>query len=205
MTEADVQRLVVAVTVVSTLTGGIDRHIDWVLVARAFPQSQYEAVDLRKKWAPLVKKYKGQLDKLQADFQEAYITAYESGEVDPIDYDDLVHYDWEGLVQWALNILDIPEYEAIAPDQDCAYCGAVLRSYRIFRLVVSSLMRYLSFRMSPRCMHRGEMSTLAFWPPFSDDLNLLMAYHCRPSSSSKGSRRPTHMMQMRRWLSRGFE
>ena len=106
MTEADEQKLIVGVTVIRTLTGGLNRSIDWVLVARLFPH--LDQAILNKRWPPLGQKYKAQLEKLQSDFQEAFIAAYRESVVPPIDYDNLMDYDWQWLVGWAEQQLDIP-------------------------------------------------------------------------------------------------
>ena len=107
MTEADAVKLLIAVTVVRALTGGINRNIDWVIVAQAFPE--YDRAFLNKKWNTVGLKYRGQMEKLQMNFQESFIAAYESNVIPPIDYDNLVGYDWEWLVEWALNNVEIPE------------------------------------------------------------------------------------------------
>lgn len=107
MTDADVQKLVTAVTVIRTLTGGVDRHIDWVLIARLFPE--HDQRFLNKSWGPIALKYKLQLEKLQVDFQETFLAVYESNAIPAIDYDDLEGYDWEWLIQWTLDNVDIPE------------------------------------------------------------------------------------------------
>jgi hypothetical protein len=106
MTEADVQRLVVGVTVVRTLTGGIDRNIDWVIVATLFPHLDQSFIN--KKWGPIAAKFRLQMDRLQSDFQEAFLSAYQAGVVPQIDYDNLLNYNWNALVDWAQTNLDVP-------------------------------------------------------------------------------------------------
>lgn len=107
LTETELQKLLTAVTVIRTLTGGIDRNIDWVIVARLF--TNYDHAVLKKSWAGISASYKVQLEKLQNDFQKAFLTAYAAGDVPSINYDHLVDYDWEWLVNWAIKNLEIPE------------------------------------------------------------------------------------------------
>lgn len=108
LSEEEVQRLLVGVTVVRTLTGGLNRNIDWVIVAKLFPD--LTQAFLNKKWASVATRFRNQMDKLQSDFQEAFLAAYEKNEVPPIDYDNLVDYDWPRVVEWALKVVDVPEY-----------------------------------------------------------------------------------------------
>ena len=107
LSEQDVQKLLIAVTVVRSLTGGLARSIDWVIVAGLFPH--LTRLFLNRKWATIATRFRSQMDKLQADFQEAFLAAYEKHEVPAIDYDDLVNYDWARLVDWAMKNLDVPE------------------------------------------------------------------------------------------------
>ena len=108
LSEQDIQKLLVAVTVVRSLTGGLARSIDWVIVAGLFPH--LTRLFLNRKWATIATRFRSQMDKLQADFQEAFLAAYEKNEVPALDYDNLVNYDWARLVDWAMKTLDVPEY-----------------------------------------------------------------------------------------------
>jgi hypothetical protein len=101
MSNQEEARLLVAVIVVMTLTGGVDKSIDWALVCGLFPE--YAAHHLRKTWARMFKNQKALIDILAPKFQDTFLAAYEAGEVPKIDYDHLVDYDWGKVVDWAMK------------------------------------------------------------------------------------------------------
>ncbi|OBT76936.1 hypothetical protein VF21_04181 [Pseudogymnoascus sp. 05NY08] len=101
ISEALDDRLIVAVVVIRTLTGGLDQSVDWVLVSRLFPQCTMNWV--RRHFNVLADKHAKRLIKMTEDFQTAYLAAYESGELPRMDYDHLLDYDWDALIDWAMK------------------------------------------------------------------------------------------------------
>lgn len=99
------RRLLVAVTVVRTLVGGIDRNIDWVLVSRLF-EPKYTQFYIQKRWSHVLHRYRLQVDRIQVEFQNHFAKAYEDGSVPPIDYDDIESYDWGWLVDWTMETIE---------------------------------------------------------------------------------------------------
>lgn len=99
------RRLLVAVTVVRTLVGGVDRHIDWVLVSRLF-EPKYTQFYIQKRWSHVLHRYRLQVDRIQVEFQNHFAKAYEDGTVPPFDYDDIESYNWEWLVDWAMDTIE---------------------------------------------------------------------------------------------------
>lgn len=102
-------RFLVAVVVLQTLTGGLEGLIDWVILSKLFPD--YSIPFLKTSWGKLSKKKTARIDDLVAEFQSAFLPAYEKGEVAAIDYDHLMDYDWDELIKWAMeNISPSEEY-----------------------------------------------------------------------------------------------
>lgn len=101
------ERLLTAVMVIRALTGGLDKRIDWVLVAQVF-EPTYTQMFVHSRWSLTLQKYKLVLPKMESDFQSIFASAYEEGTVPTIDYDSLENYDWRWLVEWTMANLDAP-------------------------------------------------------------------------------------------------
>ena len=99
------KRLVFATLVIRTLTGGIERHIDWVLVARLFAPA-FDPKFIRARWNAVLNKWRFQYERLYPQFQEIFTQGYEDGSIPPIDYDDLESYDWAWLVDWTMENIE---------------------------------------------------------------------------------------------------
>lgn len=99
------QRLLTAVMVIRTLTGGIDKQIDWVLVAKVF-EPDYDQMFVHGRWNYVSTKYKLMVPKWESDFQDLFAQAYEEGTVPAMDFDDLEGYDWKWLVEWVMAKID---------------------------------------------------------------------------------------------------
>ena len=100
-------RLCFAVTAVRCLTGGVDMQIDWSLVEQVFYPDRSEDL-LHYKWNVVQSKYRAGLEKLESDFQYAYLEAYADNKLASIDFDDLEAYDWKGLVAWMKGVIPPP-------------------------------------------------------------------------------------------------
>ncbi|KHJ31997.1 putative tfiiic transcription initiation factor complex subunits tfc3 [Erysiphe necator] len=98
------KRFIVAVIVIRTLTGGIECLTDWVLVSLLFPRFSLNFI--RGHWKQLVIRHKKAIDRLEIDFQNAFVPAYESGKIQTLDYDNLQDYNWNKLVDWTMNTID---------------------------------------------------------------------------------------------------
>lgn len=105
MTRDDEERLLAAVVAIRTITGGIEKNPDWVLIARLF-QPFYSQMYIQKKWAYVLQRYRLQMDQIQANFQEKFAKAYEDNRIPTIDFDNLEDYDWDWLVEWTLDNID---------------------------------------------------------------------------------------------------
>ncbi|KAL8974774.1 MAG: hypothetical protein Q9197_000982 [Variospora fuerteventurae] len=101
------QRILTAVVVVRTLTGGIERNIDWILVAKVFGTA-YTPLYLSKIWPKALQAHKVQAEMIRTGFQQLFLRAYDEGLVPPLDYDNLEDYNWPWLVDWTIERLDTP-------------------------------------------------------------------------------------------------
>ncbi|KAI9828798.1 MAG: RNA polymerase III transcription initiation factor complex subunit [Thelocarpon impressellum] len=107
----DDRRLLTAVTVVRTLVGGVNRLIDFVIVAKILPG--FDMATIQRRWSDIRQRHMAHMEKLQAEFQSVYIAAYHAGLVPPLDYEDLANHDWNWLVDWADKYLDAPSPETV--------------------------------------------------------------------------------------------
>jgi len=105
LTGYEERRLIMTVIAIRILAGGVDQTIDWVLVATLFPDHTINA--LTKKWIPIMQKKQDDIERLMVEFQDAFLVAYENGTIKPINYDNLPAYDWGGLVDWGMSVLDV--------------------------------------------------------------------------------------------------
>ena len=99
------RKVVLAVIMVRTLTGGLEKNIDWPLITSIF-KHRYTEVFLHQKWAYMVHKNRSLASKLHDSFQKLFVEAYEKEQVPPIDFDHLDQYDWDAVIAWSDKHLD---------------------------------------------------------------------------------------------------
>ncbi|KAL1890173.1 hypothetical protein Cpir12675_005512 [Ceratocystis pirilliformis] len=87
---------------VRTLLGGTDKAIDWGIIMSIFPG--HSLISLRKFWVRLLKDQASLVKSYTDRFQNAFIKAYENGDVPTMDYDSLESYDWHSLVNWTVSL-----------------------------------------------------------------------------------------------------
>ncbi|KAL8721816.1 MAG: hypothetical protein Q9225_001571 [Loekoesia sp. 1 TL-2023] len=107
LTADAIRRLLTAVIVIRTLTGGVERNIDWVLITKVF-EPEWDQVDIQRTWPKVLQSHKVQAEMIQADFHPLFLKAYEKGLVPSLDYDNLRDYDWPWLIDWTIEHLDTP-------------------------------------------------------------------------------------------------
>ncbi|KAK4103875.1 hypothetical protein N658DRAFT_521719 [Parathielavia hyrcaniae] len=95
-----------AFIVVTTLLGGVDRVVDWGLMLRLVPDQTIS--QLRHYWCALKKDRLSTIVGLTEKFRRAFLRAYEKNEVPPIDFDNVLAYDWKSLIKWTTQ-LDMAE------------------------------------------------------------------------------------------------
>lgn len=79
---------------------GEDGSVDWDLVAKVYKEDRYfDLKKMKNTWAWVQKRMTEQLQSMTESFQSQFLSAYEKGEVEPIENPDT--YDWTNLVRWA--------------------------------------------------------------------------------------------------------
>ncbi|KAI1821555.1 hypothetical protein F4861DRAFT_451821 [Xylaria intraflava] len=94
--------LLAACVVFKTLLGGLDKNLDIGLLLKHFPGISLSAI--KKFWPRISRERKSYVQALTAKFQEAFLEAYEKGDLPPLNYDDIENYDWAGLISWTTQL-----------------------------------------------------------------------------------------------------
>ena len=102
----DERRIMIAVIIVRTLIGGVEQNIDWTFLSIILPE--FSKLFIHKSWTSLRQKYKVQIHQIMNSFQEMFSYAYENDLVPSLDYDNLLDYDWNWLIDWTNKNLDTP-------------------------------------------------------------------------------------------------
>ena len=87
---------------VRTLLGGVNKSVDWGIMQRLYPEATVS--NLKKFWADIKKERLPYINKMTEKFQQAFLLAYEKGELPPLDYDNVLDYDWRRIVAWTVNL-----------------------------------------------------------------------------------------------------
>ncbi|KAH7377482.1 hypothetical protein BKA64DRAFT_750613, partial [Cadophora sp. MPI-SDFR-AT-0126] len=97
-------RFAVSVMVIRILAGGLDLQVDWILVSQLFPE--YSLNFLKKVWNGILLRKKSAIPRLEDEFREKFLVAYQDGEIPRIDYEHLTDYPWADLVDWLMKSTD---------------------------------------------------------------------------------------------------
>jgi len=123
MSPQEDQRLVLAIAVVLTLTGGLEQSksgiINWGFVHQIF-EFKFDQRYCRERWSHVRGKHTVTLEHMQQKFRKAFIEAYEMDELEHVDLAFPETINWTFLVDWFesklgdrdINMLDLP------PDRD---------------------------------------------------------------------------------------
>ncbi|EEP79975.1 predicted protein [Uncinocarpus reesii 1704] len=110
--EIDLRKLMMAIVVLRVLAGGLEARLtDWSLVASIFPG--YDAKSIHDCGKSILSRHRLQIIKMQRDFQERFIEAYELDLLPRIDYNNLEGYDWGAVVDWAEQELEKPSLRKV--------------------------------------------------------------------------------------------
>lgn len=105
---ADTKKLLYATVVVQSLLGGLECHTSWDQIRKIFKRHErWDLTSFRNRWVWLKSRCADVIETLFDEFQQAYLLAYECGDVPAIDYDNPDDYDWEGIVAWTMQNISI--------------------------------------------------------------------------------------------------
>ena len=96
------EALTVAFVAIRMLLGGSNKVIDWGLIMKLFPDHTLD--DLRRFWLRLSKERVHFLTSFTEKFQDEFLSAYENDELPPLDYDNILGYDWQQLIDWGIAL-----------------------------------------------------------------------------------------------------
>ncbi|KAM5342741.1 hypothetical protein ACJ41O_013707 [Fusarium nematophilum] len=120
----DADRLLAAFVAVRVLLGGSDKSTDWGLLLKLFPSMRIK--ELRRFWINARKEQGAYIGKLTKDFQDKFLIAYQKEELPEIDFDDPLDYDWDGLIDWTLQLprrkgVELPSTRALLEENFSAH------------------------------------------------------------------------------------
>ncbi|OKL57712.1 hypothetical protein UA08_06906 [Talaromyces atroroseus] len=97
-----IERMKYAIIVVRTIAGGpYGKSVDWDLVTKAFPEEDPEFIRMNSKL--LLNRDRRQLAQMQVEFRAKLLAEYRKRKpaLPGIDFNDILSYDWDGVVTWA--------------------------------------------------------------------------------------------------------
>lgn len=94
--------LVVAIVIIRKLLGGVDKITDWGMFLKLYPE--WSISGIRKFWIRVTKERASYIEALSNKFHVAFLEAYETGELAPLNYEDIGNYDWRTLIDWGIKL-----------------------------------------------------------------------------------------------------
>lgn len=99
LSDEQMKNLMLSVVIVRVLFGGFDKTVDWEVVDIMLG-GRYDLNVLKYRWRYMFYTNRAKIERMEADFQEAYLVAYESGAVPPLDFDRVEDYNLPSLLHW---------------------------------------------------------------------------------------------------------
>lgn len=96
------EALTVAFVAIRMVLGGSNKVIDWGLIRKLFPDQNI--IDLRRFWVRLSKERVHFLASFTEKFQDEFLSAYENDELPSLDFDNILGYDWQHLIEWGIAL-----------------------------------------------------------------------------------------------------
>lgn len=116
---ADTKKLLYAMVVVQSLLGGLEGYTSWDQIRKIFStHDRWDLTSFRNRWVWLKTRCADVVENLFDEFQQAYLLAYECGDVPAIDYDNVDAYDWPFIVKWTMQNISIKPPKEADPHAD---------------------------------------------------------------------------------------
>ncbi|TGZ83339.1 hypothetical protein EX30DRAFT_394559 [Ascodesmis nigricans] len=106
----DEDTLLIAVLIIRMLFGDRDRKIRWDLVQKALPH--HPMSNLRGRWPRVRDTYRKYLKRIETEFENLYLEAYDRGELPPIDLSRPSRFDVPLHVNWFRKSFTMPEFNS---------------------------------------------------------------------------------------------
>lgn len=116
---ADTKKLLYAMVVVQSLLGGLEGYTSWDQIRKIFStHDRWDLTSFRNRWVWLKTRCADVVENLFDEFQQAYLLAYECGDIPAIDYDNVDAYDWPAIVKWTMQNISIKPPKEADPHAD---------------------------------------------------------------------------------------
>ncbi|KAI5368112.1 Putative B-block binding subunit of TFIIIC, tfc3, extended winged-helix domain-containing protein [Septoria linicola] len=112
----DVDRLVIAIALISAVAGGINQSkLNWNLIAHAL-SFRYDGEFLRRRWVHYVRSRKADVEQLRDDIRQPFLEAYQRGDLPTVNFQSSHDTDWPTLFEWVQAT--VPMKMSVTVDDD---------------------------------------------------------------------------------------
>lgn len=98
----EVDHFIVVVVVTRTLAGGIEKQTDWTLI-ESLLKLDLAGRAVVQAWVKIRQNRLNRVRVVEDAFPDAYLRAFEMGEVPSVNFSSIADTDWDGIFQWALE------------------------------------------------------------------------------------------------------
>jgi hypothetical protein len=100
--------LLYACVAIRTLAGGKDRSMNWSIIDQVFAgYPNYAQHNFRTRWVWMLKTHGNLVNKLQAEFEDLFLEAYDAGELPIFRLHLPERYQWDALIEWMEENIDV--------------------------------------------------------------------------------------------------
>ncbi|KIW03784.1 uncharacterized protein PV09_05087 [Verruconis gallopava] len=114
MSSADSRRLFFACIAVRVLSGDLDGTVSWTTIQTIFAgHPNFDAPTFKARWGRMCHGFQDVIDRVQRQFQDAFLAAYEKGQLPKLDvmHGAKLYYkspaDWNRVIDWAVKTIPV--------------------------------------------------------------------------------------------------